>query len=41
MLISFLGKRARKQAVEAITNNINWLEKHNSTIQKWFKQNVV
>jgi len=34
------GKRARKQAIEAITNNIKWLQKHNTTIHNWFEQNV-
>jgi len=34
------GKRARKQAVEAIQNNIKWLDQHKATIQNWFEQNI-
>jgi len=35
------GKRARKQAIESIQNNVKWLKIHNSTIEKWFEQNVL
>ena len=40
LLLSISGKRARKQAVEAIQNNIKWLDQHKATIQNWFEQNI-
>ena len=35
----FLGARARKQAIEAVENNINWLENHETAIRNWLEDN--
>ena len=35
----FLGARARKQAIEAVENNINWLENHETAIRNWLEEN--
>ena len=35
----FLGARARKQAIEAVQNNINWLENHETAIRNWLEEN--
>ena len=35
----FLGARARKQAIEAVQNNINWLENHETAIRNWLEDN--
>ena len=37
--IIFLGARARKQAIEAVENNINWLENHETAIRNWLEEN--
>nr|CAD7448211.1 unnamed protein product [Timema bartmani] len=35
------GTTARKQALEKVSNNIKWLEKHRTTIDTWLTQGVV
>ena len=38
-LLKFAGKRARKQALENVENNIAWLQRHKESIYKWLVEN--
>jgi glutamyl aminopeptidase len=33
------GESARRQALEAVTNNIKWLNKHKKEVEDWIVEN--